>query len=120
MARIRATCEWCGDIDLIAQEVTIRASSADMSCSAVFLCPNCGRDAAVPFHRGLAPDLLDAGCGFEAWDVRGELEGPEAGPPITTGDVRAMHELLATPGWEQQIMSAAHSDERPPWRRRSE
>ena len=105
MARIRATCEWCGDIDLVAYEVTIRVCSADMSCSAVFVCPHCGRGRGIPIHAALAPELLDAGSGFEVWDVLDELAEARSGAPICDEDLTAMHELLATPGWEQQILS---------------
>ena len=111
MVWIKTTCDWCGDVDLAPDQVTVRLCSADMSVSHVFVCPGCGRGMAHGLDPAVTGALFDAGCGFEVWERPAELTEPRLGAPICHDDLLAMHELLASPGWEEQILGPACSDE---------
>jgi len=111
MVRIRTTCDWCGDVELAPDQVTVRLCSADMSACHVFVCPHCGRGMAHPVDPAVTGHLFDAGCDFEVWEMPAELTEPRSGPPICHDDLMALHELLATPGWEKQLPSPAWPEE---------
>jgi hypothetical protein len=117
MVWIRTTCDWCGDVELDAEWVRIRFCWADLSASHAFTCPYCGRGVAHPVDPTLAIPLLDAGCSFEAWDLPAELDEPRYGPPISSDDLVAMHELLGSPGWEAVLDAAWLRATLPGWKR---
>jgi hypothetical protein len=94
MSAIRATCAWCGDVDLTSDDVELRIGPAPLGNTYCFSCPDCGSFVEKPAD-GRIVRLLLAGGVAPAF-VRGPTEMLEAhdGPKITHDDLLTFHEML--------------------------
>lgn len=94
MARIRATCPDCGDVELSVPQVEVRICTSTDAGEYVFCCPTCGDNVAKPAeHRTL--DLLAAsGVRVVTWTMPAERLVSPATRPISYDDIIDFHELL--------------------------
>lgn len=95
MARVRASCPDCGDVELSADQVQVRVCAEDGAGSYAFRCPSCRLAAAKPADARVVQLLVSWGAPITMWRLPAELSEPRDGPPLTHDDLLAFHEVLA-------------------------
>ncbi|CAN5607838.1 hypothetical protein BH20ACT2_BH20ACT2_06440 [soil metagenome] len=94
MARIRATCSDCGDVELTTADVRLRVCNHDDRGSYSFVCPGCRLAVAKEAKPHVIDILVASGVAVVRWDLPLELQEPHRGPAITHDDLLDFHELL--------------------------
>jgi hypothetical protein len=100
---IRANCPSCGDVQLRADDLTVRVCSDDEAGSYNFRCPSCAQAVAKEASRRIVDLLVSSGVRMEVWRLPAELSEPRVGPPISPDDLLDFHLLLGEPGWFDQV-----------------
>ncbi len=103
MTTIRANCPSCGDVQLRAEDLTVRVCSDDEAGSYTFRCPACAQAVAKDASRRIVDLLVSSGVRMEVWRLPAELTEPRVGPPISPDDLLDFHLLLGEPGWFDQV-----------------
>jgi len=95
MARIRASCPQCGDVELTVADVHVRICSTTSEGEYAFQCPSC-TDTVTKQAESRTIDLLVAsGVAVSTWAMPVErLIGGERSP-ITHDDVIDFHMMLS-------------------------
>lgn len=105
MARVRASCQRCGDVELTSREVQVDVCSTTSASSYSFQCPKCGIRVSRVTTDKVVGVLTGAGVQVRHWTLP-QPESP-VGPPITHDDLLAFHYLLADDDGIAQILEQA-------------
>lgn len=126
MTRIRATCPLCGEVDLKPEEIQleiVRDATGEVGDGSNyrFPCPTCREVVTKPADERVARLLATGGVEIAVTrtavdaDELSELlddevrtlhpELPDPGPPFQADDLLDFHQLLATDGWFEQLLS---------------
>lgn len=99
MARIRANCTTCGDIEVTSTEISVRVCCDDNSATYRFRCPGCSWVEVKEAQPRVVEVLVKAGVQLETWERPAELDEPRSGPPISHDDLLDFHRLLENTDW---------------------
>ncbi len=94
MARIRATCSDCGDIELDPPELHARVCVDNGSAAYRFCCPECQMVSIKDSDPRTVDMLASAGVPVEEWALPAELDEKHGGQRINHDDIISFHELL--------------------------
>lgn len=95
MAKIKATCPKCGDVDLQSRDLTIRTCIEVWCSEYIFRCPKCRFVQIKPATEMVVEILLAAGVRSVEWTLPAELnERPSNLPDITVDDFIDWHQML--------------------------
>jgi hypothetical protein len=95
MAKVRASCPDCGDVELSADTVQVRVCVDDGAGSYAFRCPRCRMAAAKPATTSIVHLLVSWGAPLTMWRLPAELREPHDGPPLTHDDLLSFHQIVA-------------------------
>lgn len=84
---IKASCPYCGDVDLTPAQVRLVACSVTDWSYYTFICPKCKQQNRKPASREIALQLIRGGVVAEHWVIPAEVFEEKAGPPINHDDV---------------------------------
>lgn len=94
MAKIRASCPTCGDVELTTSDLTVRVCADDASGTYTFMCPVC----ELRVVKGAEPHIVDllgaSGVEVIEWSLPAELAERPVGHPISHDDLLDFHVLL--------------------------
>jgi hypothetical protein len=96
---IRANCPSCGDVQLTADDLTVRVCADDERGSYCFRCPDCRTAVAKDASRRIVDLLVSSGVRMQVWRLPAELAESRVGPPLTPDDLLDFHLLLVDDGW---------------------
>lgn len=99
MAKVRARCPDCGDVELGTDHVQVRVCVDDGAGSYAFRCPVCRVAAAKPADARIVHLLVTWGAPLTMWRLPAELREPRHGPPLTHDDLLGFHQELADDRW---------------------
>lgn len=94
MTTIRGACPLCGDVQLTADDITIRVCADDERGSYVFRCPDCSGLVVKDASRRLVDLLVSSGVRMQVWRLPAELRDADRhsdAPPITSDDLLDFH-----------------------------
>jgi predicted RNA-binding Zn-ribbon protein involved in translation (DUF1610 family) len=91
MRKYRVQCPSCGDVLVVARDVTVARSSY------TFGCPDCGTVVCEPASRRVTELLVSHGAIVA-------MAEPAPPPPLTMDDLIAFHELLADDVWVRSLL----------------
>jgi endogenous inhibitor of DNA gyrase (YacG/DUF329 family) len=100
---IRANCPSCGDVQLTADDLTVRVCADDERGSYCFRCPDCQRAVAKDASRRIVDLLVSSGVRMQVWRLPAELGESRVGPPLTPDDLLDFHLHLAGAGWFEEL-----------------
>lgn len=103
MTTIRANCPSCGDVQLTADDLTVRVCSDDERGSYNFRCPECRRAVAKEASRRIVDLLVSSGVRMQVWRLPAELSESRIGPPLTPDDLLDFHLLLQDDQWFDEV-----------------
>jgi len=114
MARIRANCPRCGEVELRPDDMELHVMGADREPQAyLFDCPQCCDEVLRPADNRIAGLLHHAGVPtVHVPDAVTELhsvghpEDPRPGPAFTMDDLLDFHDLLAREDWFESLTQA--------------
>ena len=92
---IRANCPSCGDVQLTADDLTVRVCADDERGSYCFRCPDCQGAVAKEASRRIVDLLVSSGVRMQVWRLPAELSESRVGAPLTPDDLLDFHLLLA-------------------------
>lgn len=99
MAKIRASCPDCGDVELCTDQVQARVCVENGAGSYAFRCPVCRLAASKPADARIVHLLVTWGAPLTMWRQPAELREPRHGPPLSHDDVLNFHQELAADSW---------------------
>ncbi|HSH59880.1 MAG TPA: hypothetical protein VK988_09625 [Acidimicrobiales bacterium] len=105
MAKVRATCPDCGDIETSSMEVKARVCVDDNTGSYAFRCPVCSKATAKSAESRVIQLLVDVGSPLTMWRWPAELSEAHDGPSFTHDQLMSFHELLQTGDWFSHLAS---------------
>ncbi|HUR19085.1 MAG TPA: hypothetical protein VMZ51_09170 [Acidimicrobiales bacterium] len=91
MARIRASCPECGDVELTIDQVRVVVCSSDNQGSYSFQCPSCRLAITKAAQPRVIDVLLASGVALTFWSMPAELDEAHDGPPICHDDLLVFH-----------------------------
>lgn len=93
MARVRASCQRCGDVELPSRHVQVDVCRTTSASSYSFQCPRCRVRVSRATTDEVVAVLTGAGVAVRTWT----LPVPESptGPPVSHDDLLAFHYQLA-------------------------
>ena len=100
---IRANCPSCGDVQLTADDLTVRVCADDERGSYCFRCPDCQGAVAKEASRRIVDLLVSSGVRMQVWRLPAELSESRVGEPLTPDDLLDFHLLLAGEEWFEQL-----------------
>jgi hypothetical protein len=100
---IRANCPSCGDVQLTADDLTVRVCADDERGSYCFRCPDCRRAVAKDASRRIVDLLVSSGVRMQVWRLPAELSENRVGPPLTPDDLLDFHLLLVDDEWFDDV-----------------
>ena len=100
---IRANCPSCGDVQLTADDLTVRVCADDERGSYCFRCPDCQGAVAKEASRRIVDLLVSSGVRMQVWRLPAELSESRVGEPLTPDDLLDFHLLLAGEDWFEQL-----------------
>lgn len=103
MAKVRATCPECGDIEVASTDVKARVCVDDRSGSYAFRCPVCSKATSKPVEARVIELLVGVGSPLTMWRRPAELSETHQGPALTHDELMAFHQLLETEGWFSRL-----------------
>ena len=95
MARIRASCPTCGDVELTVPQVEVRICSSTEEGEYVFDCPSCGTTVSKQAESRTLDLLAASGVHVVTWSMPVERVINPSAKPINHDDVIDFHDLLA-------------------------
>lgn len=95
MARIRASCPTCGDVELTTAEMSVRITGPDGAGEYHFDCPVCEAPVEKLAERHTVDLLLASGVHESSCDEPVEQLVFAETRPLTHDDLLAFHDLLA-------------------------
>ncbi len=103
MAKIRASCPTCGDVELTTDDVVVRVCADDNSGTYTFGCPVCETQVAKPAEQHIVDLLTASGVKVVVWNLPAELLERPVGEPFTHDDLLDFHSILDD---DEQVMAA--------------
>jgi hypothetical protein len=100
---IRANCPSCGDVQLTAEDLTVRVCADDERGSYCFRCPDCQQAVAKEASRRIVDLLVSSGVRMQVWRLPAELSEVRIGPPLKPDDLLDFHLLLQREGWFESV-----------------
>jgi hypothetical protein len=100
---IRANCPSCGDVQLTADDLTVRVCADDERGSYCFQCPECRGAVAKEASRRIVDLLVSSGVRMQVWRLPAELTEARIGAPLTPDDLLDFHLLLEGGDWYEQL-----------------
>ena len=95
MATIRASCEFCGDVELTTDDVHVRVCTLDSQGTYSFRCPTCDMTVVKPAEARTVDLLVASGVSYSTWSPPLELTEPRGvGGPITHDELLDFHDQL--------------------------
>ena len=94
MARVRATCEHCGDTELAIEDVSVRICREDHDGVYAFHCPLCGEFHEKEASRRTLDLLVASGAEVTFWSVPVERLVDLAVGPLTHDHLLDFHRQL--------------------------
>src|ERR1700751_420929 len=111
---IRANCPSCGDVQLTADDLTVRVCADDERGSYCFRCPDFRRAVAKEASRRIVDLLVSSGVRMQVWRLPAELAEPRVGAPLLPDDLLDFHLLLQTDTWFAQLTDDVRGLAEPP------
>lgn len=106
MARVRATCDECGDIELTIDEVAVRICREDHDGVYTFTCPKCERSHEKQASRRTLDLLVASGADVVFWSIPIENIVDHGLGPLTHDDLLDFHEQLQ----DESLIESAFGD----------
>ena len=100
---IRANCPSCGDVQLTADDLTVRVCADDERGSYCFQCPECRGAVAKEASRRIVDLLVSSGVRMQVWRLPAELTETRIGAPLTPDDLLDFHLLLEGNDWYERL-----------------
>ena len=94
MARVRATCNQCGDTELSINDVSVRICREDHDGVYTFICPDCGLSHEKGASRRTLDLLIASGAEVVFWSIPVEHLMTDGLGPLTHDDLLDFHEKL--------------------------
>jgi len=94
VAKVRATCETCGDVEMTTADVNVQVGLDTGACSYSFRCPECRLMVTKPANERIVGVLMSAGVRTVPWRLPAELQERKSGPPLSPDDLLAFHMAL--------------------------
>ena len=94
MAKIRASCPTCADVELTTDDVIVRVCADDNSGTYTFSCPLCQAQVIKPAEQHIVDLLTASGVRVVVWTLPAELLERPVGPPFTHDDLLDFHAQL--------------------------
>ena len=94
MAKIRASCPTCGDVELTTNDVVLRVCADDNSGTYTFGCPVCETCVIKPAEQHIVDLLAASGVRVVVWTLPAELSERPEGEPFTHDDLLDFHAML--------------------------
>lgn len=110
MARIRASCPTCGDVELTTAEMAVRVNGPDGSGEYRFVCPVCASPVEKLAERHTVDLLLASGVHEVGDDEPVESIVSAESRPLTHDDLLEFHELLCDEDQLSQAVAQLASD----------
>ena len=114
MTTIRANCPSCGDVQLTAEDLTVRVCADDERGSYCFQCPACARAVAKDATRRIVDLLVSSGVRMQVWRLPAELTEPRVGAPLRPDDLLDFHLLLQQDSWFDDLLGEVSDVAEPP------
>src|SRR5437870_12552261 len=100
---IRANCPTCGDVQLTADDLTVRVCADDERGSYCFRCPDCRQAVAKEASRRIVDLLVSSGVRMQVWRLPAEWTVSRIGPRRRPGDLLDLHLLRAGNAWFDRL-----------------
>lgn len=94
MAKIRASCPTCGDVELTTNDVVLRVCADDNSGTYTFRCPICEMSVVKGAEQHIVDLLAASGVRVVVWTLPDELSDRPGGEPFTHDDLLDFHAML--------------------------
>lgn len=94
MARIKATCPSCGDVELTVPQVSVRLCTTTGEGDYRFSCPECMQTVERAGAQRAVELLIAAGVRVERWSIPVERVDDLSAPRIGYDDLIEFHMLL--------------------------
>lgn len=94
MARVRATCDQCGDTELPIEAVSVRICREDHDGTYAFACPDCTRVHQKEASRRTLDLLVASGAAVTFWSVPVERLVDVGVGPLTHDHLLDFHDKL--------------------------
>lgn len=91
MATIKASCPYCGDVDLASTSLITRICSYRPWSFYEFTCPRCAEAIRKPADDHLIAVLTSGGVRSTYWHVPAEVVEWRGGPVLTADDLLDFH-----------------------------
>lgn len=98
MARVRATCDHCGDTELSIEAVSVRICREDHDGTYAFSCPECTRKHEKEASRRTLDLLVASGASVTFWSVPVERLVDLGVGPLTHDHLLDFHDKLQDDG----------------------
>jgi hypothetical protein len=98
MARVRATCDHCGDTELSIDAVSVRICREDHDGTYTFVCPDCERVHEKEASRRTLHLLVASGASVTFWSVPVERLVDLSVGPLTHDQLLDFHDRLQDDG----------------------
>ncbi|GAA1694759.1 hypothetical protein GCM10009765_50020 [Fodinicola feengrottensis] len=86
-AQIKATCPYCGDVDLTTQDVVLHECSTGGLSYYTFDCTGCARSIRKPADTHVSTLLRTGGVRVEHWSIPDEAAEAHHGPVLSVDDL---------------------------------
>ncbi len=94
VAKIRASCPTCGDVELTTDDVVVRVCADDNSGTYTFQCSVCSTNVVKPAEQHIVDLLAASGVKVVVWTLPAELNERPVGEPFTHDDLLDFHSML--------------------------
>ncbi|MFN8015078.1 MAG: hypothetical protein U0R17_00525 [Acidimicrobiia bacterium] len=109
MTTIRANCPHCGDVQLRANDLTVRIVSGSENGSYTFICPSCERAVAKDASKRIIDLLVSTGVEVKIQKLPLELSETKTGPAINADDLLDFHIMLQDDAWFDRLVDHTNS-----------
>ncbi len=110
MAKIRASCPTCGDVEMTTDDVQVMVCTTTNEGSYAFLCPGCSLAVSKPAELDVVDLLVASGVRLSVWDMPAELSESHGGAAISHDDLLEFHFQLQRSDCLQDLLSSAGPD----------
>lgn len=95
MTTIKTTCEYCGDVELLPDDLALEVDPLEDGSAYCFVCPICIRTQRRPANSRVVSILLATGVTYE-------LIGPA---PITEDEILSFSRALDGEDWMRHLLA---------------
>lgn len=87
MSTIKASCHFCGDVELTSEQVRLVVCTVESWSYYAFVCPQCGNTITKPANNDVIRLLRSGGVASESWTIPAEALEEHTGELFTPDDV---------------------------------